>query len=224
MAQRSSPEGQNLLIVENSWSHSVGPLWKSGASQKPLPDNTLHSQHTDIHAPGRIRSHTIPARKRPQTWALDRAAIGIGIPAVARVQLKRDGTRWRTGGKVKGNWRLEWVASTLHTTSELGVSSITTADAHNSAASSRLNWRPPDDLNGLVRFAERRNLVSARAPSHFKRSLLNFKELHSRKFSNLQNAKSNRKIPTLITAKQSKRYDPTGGQWNVNLQLAKSSW
>jgi len=26
-------------------------------------------------------------------------------------------------------------------------------------------------LNGLVRFAERRNLVSARVPSHFKRSL-----------------------------------------------------
>jgi len=34
------------------------------------------------------------------------------------------------------------VASTLHTTSEHGLSSITTADAHNSAASSRLNWRP----------------------------------------------------------------------------------
>jgi hypothetical protein len=30
----------------------------------------------------------------------------------------------------------------------------------------------PADLNGLVRFAERRNLVSARGPSHFKRSLL----------------------------------------------------
>ena len=26
---------------------------------------------------------------------------------------------------------------------------------------------PPADLNGLVRFAERRNLVSARVPSHF---------------------------------------------------------
>ena len=39
--------------------------------------------------------------------------------------------------------------------------------AHTSAASSRLNWRPPTDLNGLVRFAERRNLVSARVPSHF---------------------------------------------------------
>jgi len=37
---------------------------------------------------------------------------------------------------------MEWVASTLHTTSERGVSSITTADAHTSAASSQLNWRP----------------------------------------------------------------------------------
>jgi len=45
-------------------------------------------------------------------------------------------------GKWRGNWRTEWVASTFHTTSEHGVSSITTADAHTSAASSRLNWRP----------------------------------------------------------------------------------
>ena len=45
-------------------------------------------------------------------------------------------------GKWKRNWRMDWVASTLHTTSEHGVSSITTADAHTSAASNRLNWRP----------------------------------------------------------------------------------
>jgi hypothetical protein len=45
-------------------------------------------------------------------------------------------------GKWRGNWPMQWVASTLHTTSEHGVSSITTADAHTSAASSRLNWRP----------------------------------------------------------------------------------
>ena len=45
-------------------------------------------------------------------------------------------------GKWRGNWRMEWVASTLHTTSEHGVSSISTADAHTSAVSSRLNWRP----------------------------------------------------------------------------------
>jgi len=45
-------------------------------------------------------------------------------------------------GNWRGNWRKEWVASTLHTTSEHGVSSITTADAHTSAASSRLKWHP----------------------------------------------------------------------------------
>jgi hypothetical protein len=44
--------------------------------------------------------------------------------------------------KWRWNWRMEWVASTLHTTSEHGVSSITTADARTSAASSRLNWHP----------------------------------------------------------------------------------
>ena len=43
-------------------------------------------------------------------------------------------------GKWRGNWRMQWAASTLHTTSERGVSSITTADAHTPAASSRLNW------------------------------------------------------------------------------------
>ena len=45
-------------------------------------------------------------------------------------------------GKWRGNWRMEWVASTLHTTSEHGVASITTADAHISVVGSRLNWSP----------------------------------------------------------------------------------
>jgi hypothetical protein len=65
---------------------------------------------------------------------------------------------------------MKWVASTLHATSEHGVSSITTADAQ-----PRLpvvnRTDSPADLNGLIRFAERRSLVSARVPSHFKRSL-----------------------------------------------------
>ena len=62
---------------------------------------------------------------------------------------------------------MECIAITLYTTSEHGVSSIITAD--------RLLvvfWTDaPADLNGLVRFAERRNLVSARVPPHFKRTL-----------------------------------------------------
>ena len=50
-----------------------------------------------------------------------------------RLKLKCDGTRWRKEGKWRRSWRMQWVASTLHTTSEHGVSSITTADAHTSA-------------------------------------------------------------------------------------------
>jgi len=45
-------------------------------------------------------------------------------------------------GKWRGNWQIKWVASNLHTTLEHGVSNITTADAHTSAASSQLNWHP----------------------------------------------------------------------------------
>jgi len=43
-------------------------------------------------------------------------------------------------GKWRGNWQMEWVASTIHTTFEHVVSSITTA--YILAASSRVNWCP----------------------------------------------------------------------------------
>jgi len=51
-------------------------------------------------------------------------------------------------GKWRGNWRMEWVASTLHTTSEHGVlPPAIRADAQTSAASSRrprrLKWTRP---------------------------------------------------------------------------------
>jgi len=44
-------------------------------------------------------------------------------------------------GQWGGHWRTKWVASSLHTTSEHGVTIITTADAHKSAASSLHVWR-----------------------------------------------------------------------------------
>ena len=52
------------------------------------------------------------------------------------------GTRRRTGGEVKGKLANGVGSQYSHTTSERGVSSITNADAHTSAASSRLNWLP----------------------------------------------------------------------------------
>ena len=91
-----------------------------------------------------------------------------------RVQLKRDGTRWRTGGEVKGKlpngvgrqypshhlWNRVYPALLpllpLMRTPRLPF-----------------DWTDtPADLNGLVCFAERQNLVSTRVPSHFKSSLL----------------------------------------------------
>ena len=52
------------------------------------------------------------------------------------------GTRWRTGGEVKGKLANGVGSQYSHATSGRGLSSITQADAHNSAASSGLNWRP----------------------------------------------------------------------------------
>ena len=68
--------------------------------------------------------------------------------------------------------RIQWVASILHTTSEHAVFRITSTDAHKSAARIRLNWRPQDDLNGLVCVAEKTTYgLRSSVPSHFKRSL-----------------------------------------------------
>ena len=68
---------------------------------------------------------------------------------------------------------MEWVASTLHTTSEHGVSSITTVDG------AHLGSQQSTELTPTGRFKwtrplrpERRNLVSARVPSHFNWPLL----------------------------------------------------
>ena len=59
-----------------------------------------------------------------------------------RVRSEPGGTRWRMGGEVKGKLANGVGSQYSHATSERGLSSITQADAHTSAASSRLNWRP----------------------------------------------------------------------------------
>ena len=58
-----------FLIIEASRSpsdisHTVGLLWTSEQSdaERTLPDNTIHSQERDIHAPGGIRTHNSSKR------------------------------------------------------------------------------------------------------------------------------------------------------------------
>ena len=74
---------QGLIIIEDSRSHSdsphsVGLLWTSDQpdAETSLPDNTQHSQETDIHAPGGIRTHNRNKRAAAD-HVLDRAATGI---------------------------------------------------------------------------------------------------------------------------------------------------
>jgi hypothetical protein len=72
---------------------------------------------------------------------------------------------WHTVTHGRGNRRMEWVASALH---YLGTWCI----QHYYRWCAHRGWiEAPSDLNGLVLFAKRQNLVSARVPSHFKRSL-----------------------------------------------------
>ena len=64
------------------------------------------------------------------------------LQILGRARSEPGGTRWRTGGEVKGKLANGVDSQYSHATSERGLSSITQADAHTSAASSRLNWHP----------------------------------------------------------------------------------
>ena len=92
--------------------------------------------------------------------------------ALVTLRSECGGTRWRTGGEVKGKLANGVGSQYCHTTLGRSVSSIINADAHTSAAPA-VDWTDsPADLNGLVRLGERRKLVSARVPSGSARALL----------------------------------------------------
>ena len=91
----------------------------------------------------------------------------MNMESCSGVQLKCDGTRWRTGGEVKG--KLANAVGSQYSSHYLGTWCIQHYYrwcAHLGCQQST-ELTPPADLNGLVPFAERRNLVSARVPLHF---------------------------------------------------------
>jgi len=90
-----------------------------------------------------------------------------------RVQSERDGTRWRTGGEVKG--KLANGVGMQYPSHYLGTVYPALLPLMRTPLLPVVDWtNAPADLSGLVRLAERRNLVSARVPSHFKRILHKF--------------------------------------------------
>jgi hypothetical protein len=82
--------------------------------------------------------------------------------------LMAHGDTWE--GKWRGNWRMELAASNLTLPRNTVYPALLPL-----MCTPRLpvvEWTDvPADLNGLVRFTKRPNLVSARVPSHFKHSL-----------------------------------------------------
>jgi len=76
-------------------------------------------------------------------------------------------------GKWRGNWRMEWVASTLTLPwNAVYPASLTLMRKPRLPV---VDWTDtPANLKGLVRFSERQNLVSARLPSRFKCTIPNY--------------------------------------------------
>ena len=73
-------------------------------------------------------------------------------------------------GKWRGNWRMEWVPSTL--TPPPNVVYPALLKLTRTLRLPAVDWTDaPTDLNGLVRFGERQNLVSARVPSRSARAI-----------------------------------------------------
>jgi len=91
----------------------------------------------------------------------------------SRLQLECDGTRWRTGEEVKGKLA-NGVRSQYTFTLPRNVLYPALLPLMRTPRLPVVDWtEAPADLNGLVRFAERWNLVSASVQSHFNWSLLN---------------------------------------------------
>ena len=71
--------GAPILDVSRSHTTTQHSRWDSSgrvinSSQRPVPDNTRHSQQTNIHAPGGIRTHDL---SRPQAAHLLRSWVRI---------------------------------------------------------------------------------------------------------------------------------------------------
>ena len=73
-------------------------------------------------------------------------------------------------GKWRGNWRMEWVASTLTPPPNMVYAAL--LKLMRAPQLPAVDWTDaPTDLNGLVRFGVRRNLLSARVPSRSARAI-----------------------------------------------------
>ena len=118
-------------------------------------------------------------------WFITQGIVVISYPEERSSQLECVWNLMTHGsareGKWRGNWRMECVAITLTLPRNVVCPALLTL--MRTPRLPAVDWADaPADLNGLVRFGERRTLVSARVLSRFKRTLLRGENLESRKW------------------------------------------
>jgi len=138
------------VVVElnhTQWhAHSVGLLWtrdRAVAETSTWQHTTLTRDRHDLSdirtRDPRKRKAADPCLRQRGHWDVLTLLLSIG-----RLQLKCDGTRWRTEGEVKG--KLANGVGSQYSSHYLGTWCIQHYYgwcAHLGCASSRLNWRPP---------------------------------------------------------------------------------
>ena len=113
---------------------STKNMLRPNTSYKIIPERTWLGTISFIEQQDTKVSKQYKSCARRMEFSLDRW--------LCRARSEPGGTRWRTGREVKGKLVNGVGSQYSHATSKNGISSITKADAHTSAASSRLNWRP----------------------------------------------------------------------------------
>jgi hypothetical protein len=124
----------SLLLIIISWSNYLNTLRVMFSFWGGFIEDQVHIQYQANPCAGTQQTAHMVRCRLTRLWPVTGLQL---VECSWNVMAHGDAKE----GKWMGNWRMESVASTLHTTSEHGVSSITTIDAHSSAASSRLNWR-----------------------------------------------------------------------------------
>ena len=102
----------------------------------------LRKSHYPFEPPTAGSSLICLYSRHDKRFAVGDGKIQLSYLRRCRTRSEPGGTRWRTGGEVKGKLADGVGSQYSHATSEGGVSNITQADVHTSAASSRLSWRP----------------------------------------------------------------------------------
>ena len=92
----------------------------------------------------------------------------------SRARSEPGGTRWRTGGEVKGKLMNGVGSQYSHATFRTWFIQHYSSWCAHLGCQQSTELTSPTDLNGLARFRERRNLVSARVPSRSARAITTY--------------------------------------------------